>query len=145
MASERQINRLPGLLAIKMIREQISFDNRLAHQSTTSTNKRCQWRTQAEQSKLKSGPPLMRKLAPVVNLPLIRGWVHSCQCLTYLYVFSVAVYKKRLVKGSGNYNGGSGSCRQIDGFPTFKVEFYCILRMLRIIYYEMFKRLWIIY
>ena len=42
MASEWQINRLPRLLAIKMIREQISFANGLAHQSTTSTNKRRQ-------------------------------------------------------------------------------------------------------
>ena len=36
MANERYINRLPGLLAIKMIREQISFATRLAHKSTTS-------------------------------------------------------------------------------------------------------------
>ena len=56
MASEWQINRLPVLLAIKMIREQISFANRLSHQSTASTNKRWQWRTQAEHSRLKSGP-----------------------------------------------------------------------------------------
>ena len=42
MASERQINSLPGLLAVKMIRQQISLTNRLAHQSTTLTNKRMQ-------------------------------------------------------------------------------------------------------
>ena len=36
MASERQINSLPGLLAIKMIRQQISLTNQLTHQSTPS-------------------------------------------------------------------------------------------------------------
>ena len=33
MASERQINSLPGLLAVKMIRQQISLTYRLTHQS----------------------------------------------------------------------------------------------------------------
>ena len=72
MASERQVNRLPGLLAIKMIREQTSFANRLAHQSTTSTNKRWQWRTLAEHIRLKSGPPLMRRLGIHKNI-LVSG------------------------------------------------------------------------
>ena len=58
MASEWQINRLHGLLTIKMIREQISFANRLAPQSITSTNKQWWSRTQADHSRLKSGPPL---------------------------------------------------------------------------------------
>ena len=40
MANELQINRFPGLLAIIMIGEQVSFANLLAHQSTTFTNKR---------------------------------------------------------------------------------------------------------
>ena len=44
--------RLSRLLAIKMIWEQISFANRLAHQSSTSTNKQWQWQTQAEHSSL---------------------------------------------------------------------------------------------
>ena len=70
MASEWQINRLPGLLAIKIIREQISFANRLAHQSTTSTNKRRQWRTQPEHSRLKSWPPFMRRLDIHKNIPV---------------------------------------------------------------------------
>ena len=35
MTSERQINSLPGLLAVKMIRQQISLTNRNTHQSTT--------------------------------------------------------------------------------------------------------------
>ena len=35
MTSVRQINSLPGLLAVKMIRQQISLTNRLTHQSTT--------------------------------------------------------------------------------------------------------------
>ena len=35
MASERQINRLPGLLAVKMIWQHISLTNRLAHLPTT--------------------------------------------------------------------------------------------------------------
>ena len=34
---ERQINRLSGLLAVKMIRQQISLANRLTHQFTTLT------------------------------------------------------------------------------------------------------------
>ena len=38
MAIEQQINRLPGLLVVKMI-WQISLSNRLAHQSITSSNK----------------------------------------------------------------------------------------------------------
>ena len=70
MASELQMNRLPGLLAIKMVWELFSFANRLAHQSTTSTNKRWQWRTQAEHSRLKSGPPLMRRLGIHKNIPV---------------------------------------------------------------------------
>ena len=40
MTSEWQINSLPGLLAVKMIRQQISLTNRLTHQSTTLTNER---------------------------------------------------------------------------------------------------------
>ena len=38
MTSERQINSLPGLLAVKMIQQQIGLTNRLTHQSTTLTN-----------------------------------------------------------------------------------------------------------
>ena len=41
MASEWQINSLTGLLAVKMIRQQVSLTNRLTHQSTTLINK---WR-----------------------------------------------------------------------------------------------------
>ena len=70
MASELQLNRLPGLLAIKMILEQISFANRLVHQSTTSTNKWWKWRTQAEHSRLTSGPPLMKRLGIYKNIPV---------------------------------------------------------------------------
>ena len=62
MASERQINRIPGLLAFKMIRQRIRLTNRLTHQPTTLTNKRRQRRTRAEHRRLKSGPPLMRGL-----------------------------------------------------------------------------------
>ena len=46
--------------AIKMIWEQISLTNQFAHHSATSTIKQWQWRTQAEHSRLKSGPPFMR-------------------------------------------------------------------------------------
>ena len=67
MASEWQINRLSGLLAIKMIREQISFPNRLAHQSKTSTKKRWQWRTQAEHSRLDCQ---LRRLGIHKNIPI---------------------------------------------------------------------------
>ena len=55
MASELQINSLPGLLAV-MIRQQISITNRLKNQSTTLTDKRRQWRTRAEHGRVKSGP-----------------------------------------------------------------------------------------
>ena len=58
MANERQINSLPGILAVKMIRQQISLTNRLTHQSINLTNKRRQWRTRTEQRL----PPLMRGL-----------------------------------------------------------------------------------
>ena len=37
MTSKQQINSLPGLLAVKMIRQQISLTNRLTHQSATLT------------------------------------------------------------------------------------------------------------
>ena len=70
MACEWQIIRLSGLLAIKMIREPINFANLLAHQSTTSTNKRQQWWTQAEHSRRKSGPPFMRRLGIHKNNPV---------------------------------------------------------------------------
>ena len=65
-----QDQQAPWIAAIKMIREQISFANRLAHQSTASTNKRWQWRTQAEHSRLKSGPPFMRRLCIDKNIPV---------------------------------------------------------------------------
>ena len=70
MASDRQINSLPGLLAVKMIRQQISLINRLTHQSTTITNERRQWRTRAEHRRLKSGPPLIRGLNIHKNIPV---------------------------------------------------------------------------
>ena len=38
MASEQQINSLPVLLAVKMIRQNISLTNRLIYHSTTPTN-----------------------------------------------------------------------------------------------------------
>ena len=41
MTSEQQINSLHGLLAVKMIRQQISLSNQITHQSTTLTN---EWR-----------------------------------------------------------------------------------------------------
>ena len=42
MASERQINSLPGLIDVKMIRQQMCLTFRLTHQCTTLTNKRRQ-------------------------------------------------------------------------------------------------------
>ena len=39
VASERQINSLPLLFAVKMIRQWISFTNRLTFHSTTPTNR----------------------------------------------------------------------------------------------------------
>ena len=67
MASERQINSLPGLLAIKMIRQQISLTNGLTHQST---KKRRQWWNRAEHRSLKNGTPLMRGLFISKNIPV---------------------------------------------------------------------------
>ena len=61
MASERQINSLPGLLAVK---------NRLTHQSTIHINKLRQWRTRTEHCRLKSLPPLMRGLDIHKNSPV---------------------------------------------------------------------------
>ena len=61
LASDRQINNsFPGLLAVKMIRQQISLTNRLTHQSTTLTNERRQCRTRPEHCRFKSGLLLMR-------------------------------------------------------------------------------------
>ena len=62
MASERQMNRLLGLRAVKMADQPT---NRPAHQPTTPTNKMKQWSTRAEHSRLKSGPPLMSE--PGIN------------------------------------------------------------------------------
>ena len=70
MASERQINSLFGLLAVKIIRQQISLTNKLTHQSTTSINKLRKWRTRAEHRRLKSGPPLIRGLDIHKNSPV---------------------------------------------------------------------------
>ena len=53
---------LPGLLADKMIRQQISLTNKLVHQSTTPTKKRRHWRTRAGHRRPESGPSLMREL-----------------------------------------------------------------------------------
>ena len=61
MASARHINRLSGLLAVNMIE--------FAHQSTNITNRRRQLRTRAKHSKLKSRPPLMRRLGIHKNIP----------------------------------------------------------------------------
>ena len=62
MASDQQINRLPGLLAVKMIWQQISLSNRLTRQSPTRSDQGRQRRTRDEHSGLKSLPPLMRGL-----------------------------------------------------------------------------------
>ena len=70
MTSERQINSLSGLLAVKMIRQQISLTNRLTHQSTTLINKQRQWRTRAEHRRLKSGPQHMRGTNIHKNIPV---------------------------------------------------------------------------
>ena len=68
MVSKRQI-RVPELLAVKIVR-QISLNNRLAHQSTTHTNKRRQWRARAGHSRRKSGPLLMRGLGIHKDIPV---------------------------------------------------------------------------
>ena len=70
MESEPQNNSFPGMLAVKMIWQQISLHNRLTHQSTTLTNKRRQWRTRAEHLRLNSVPPLMRILDIQKNIPV---------------------------------------------------------------------------
>ena len=69
-ASERQINSPPGLLSVKIIRQQISLTNRLTHQSTNFTNKRRKLRTRAVHRRLKSGPPLIRGLYIRKNSPV---------------------------------------------------------------------------
>ena len=68
--SEQQIDRLPGLLAVKMIQQQISLINRLAHQSTTPIYKCRQCRTRAEHCTLKSWPLRMRGLEINKNIPV---------------------------------------------------------------------------
>ena len=70
MASERQINRLRRLLAVKMISQCISFNNRLTHQSTTLASKRRQLRTWAEHRRLKSGLPILRGADIHKNIPV---------------------------------------------------------------------------
>ena len=70
MTSEQQIDSLPGLLAVKLIRQQISLTNRLTHQSSTLTNERKQRRTRAEHRRLKSGPAPMRGLDIHKNIPV---------------------------------------------------------------------------
>ena len=70
MASEWQINRLPGLLAIKMIREQISFANRLAHQSTTSTTSGGSDELKPNTEDLRVDHPFMRRLGLHQNIPV---------------------------------------------------------------------------
>ena len=54
---------LSELLAVKMIRQQISLTNRLAQQSTTPANERRQWRIRAK-------PPIMRELDIHRNIPV---------------------------------------------------------------------------
>ena len=56
-STRRQNNRLPGLLALKMLWSQIILTNRLAHESTTPTNKR--WHL--------SGSPLRGGCTPTPN------------------------------------------------------------------------------
>ena len=70
MASELQINRLPGLLPVKMNGLLPVLTNHLSHQSATPTNKLWQWRTQAEHSRFKSETPLMRRLGIHKNIPV---------------------------------------------------------------------------
>ena len=65
MASEQQIKRRSRLLTVKIVKI-----NRLAHQSTTPTNKRRQWQGGAEHTGLMSGPPLMSVLGVHKNIPL---------------------------------------------------------------------------
>ena len=66
MASDRQINSLPGLLAVKIIRQQISLTNipTDSHNSPPPSlrSEGVRHRTHAEHRRLKSGPPLMRGL-----------------------------------------------------------------------------------
>ena len=69
MASE-WINSLPGLLAVKMIRQQINLTNRLTHQSTTFSNGWRQWRTRAKHRRLQSGPPLIRGMNIQTNISI---------------------------------------------------------------------------
>ena len=67
MASRRQINRLPGLLAVKIISQQISLITLLAHQSITPHQLA---EAMTNTSRRKSGPPLMRGLGIHENIPV---------------------------------------------------------------------------
>ena len=53
-----------------MIRQQISLTNRPTRQSTTLINKRSQWQIWAENRRLKSRPPLVRRLDIPKNIPV---------------------------------------------------------------------------
>ena len=71
MASGWQIDWIPGLLSIKMGRQQICLPDRLTDQTTTSPNKRRKRRirTRAEHSRLYGRPPLMGTLGVHQNIP----------------------------------------------------------------------------
>ena len=72
MSSEQHINRLPGLLVMMTIWQQISLTNWPIYQSTThtSTNKMRQCQILADHNGLKSGPPFMRGLGIRNNVPV---------------------------------------------------------------------------
>ena len=70
MTSEQQINSLPGLLAVKMIRQQISPTNRHTYQSTALTTSGGNDKLEPNTADLMSGPPLMRGLDINKNIPV---------------------------------------------------------------------------
>ena len=63
------------MLAVKMIRQQISLSNRHTNQSTILTNRQRQWRIRAKHYRLKSEPPLLKGLDIHKNSPVfVTNW-----------------------------------------------------------------------
>ena len=92
MASERQINNLPSLHAVKMIRQQISLTNRFTHQSTTLTNERRQCCLRKPEDRSTVAASLNKDLAR------IQEWLnHWCMILNPNKTMALVVSRSRAV------------------------------------------------
>ena len=89
ISSEQRINRLPGLLGIKIIWKHVCLTNRLSNQSKTFINKRRQLRTRAEHIKLNRYPGNLKNHMVMTTLKSCNGQTYKNVHISFIMLILI--------------------------------------------------------